>query len=339
MAQVIYDAEGNSTSYSISAVFIHPDWEGDPNWFDTPDIALVRVDQHIPVLDSAGNIIPEFNRTVYVGSASCINHIHYNPEIYNRSSVCGFGGSDELTCGDAKGLKVRNGYVVIDGSAWHNGAHYAGGDSGGPHLILSRTLGTPEGRGLFARYGIIVGFVSGPAILESWDWNLPCPCDYFGTGTYSLQPWIENIVGSGVINFAVGLEKFFTQDTSGVKGARESGDRFGSALAAGDFNGDDHADLAIGVPSEDIKNNSENDGGAVNILYGSSNGLSTSNDRLLTRADVLGKPEENDYFGFALIVGDFNKDDLADLAVGVPGVPIEDIRKNDGGAVVVSYGK
>jgi hypothetical protein len=34
------------------------------------------------------------------------------------------------------------------------------------------------------------------------------------------------------------------------------------------FSNDGYADLAIGVPYEDIDGNSKNDGGAVNILFG-----------------------------------------------------------------------
>lgn len=35
----------------------------------------------------------------------------------------------------------------------------------------------------------------------------------------------------------------------------------------GDFDNDGFVDLGIGVPNEDIQNNSKNDGGAANVLY------------------------------------------------------------------------
>lgn len=41
-----------------------------------------------------------------------------------------------------------------------------------------------------------------------------------------------------------------------------------------DFNGDGYADLAVGVPDEDI--NGKANAGSVNILYGSSAGLSAT---------------------------------------------------------------
>src|SRR5688572_7205246 len=44
----------------------------------------------------------------------------------------------------------------------------------------------------------------------------------------------------------------WTQDSNGIQDQREVNDRFGAALAAGDFNGDGWDDLAIGVPGEDL---------------------------------------------------------------------------------------
>jgi hypothetical protein len=51
-----------------------------------------------------------------------------------------------------------------------------------------------------------------------------------------------------------------------ISDTAEPGDLFGSALTAGDFNGDGRCDLAIGVLWEDV--GSIQDVGAVNVLYG-----------------------------------------------------------------------
>jgi hypothetical protein len=54
----------------------------------------------------------------------------------------------------------------------------------------------------------------------------------------------------------------WSQNSPGIEGVAEAGDLFGDALAAGDFNGDGRADLAIGAPGE---NNAR---GVVHVLYG-----------------------------------------------------------------------
>jgi hypothetical protein len=121
--------------------------------------------------------------------------------------------------------------------------------------------------------------------------------------------------------------RLFTQ----VGSAAEAGDNFGSALAAGDFNNDNFADLAVGAPWEDAY--STRDAGAVSVLYGSAGGLTTSGGRLFTQ-DSAGVPdtaEGNDQFGSALAAGDFNNNGFADLAAGAP-------SDEAGGAVIVLPG-
>ena len=51
-------------------------------------------------------------------------------------------------------------------------------------------------------------------------------------------------------------------------GGTENGDRFGFALASGDFNGDGFVDLAIGNPGEQIDDSSPGQG-CVSLLLGS----------------------------------------------------------------------
>ena len=43
-----------------------------------------------------------------------------------------------------------------------------------------------------------------------------------------------------------------SQDTAGVPGVSEDGDRFGAALVAVEFNGDAFGDLVVGAPGEDL---------------------------------------------------------------------------------------
>ena len=70
-----------------------------------------------------------------------------------------------------------------------------------------------------------------------------------------------------------------------------------------DFNGDGKDDLAIGVPGEDI--GSTKNGGAVEVLYGSSKGLSGASpiaDQFWTQGSTNANDvaEEFDHFGWPL---------------------------------------
>jgi len=73
-------------------------------------------------------------------------------------------------------------------------------------------------------------------------------------------------------------DQTFNQNSSGMKGQAENGDQFGASLTVGDFDKDGYADLAIGVPGENL--GSLADAGAVAIIYGGSGGLSASGDQL-----------------------------------------------------------
>jgi hypothetical protein len=128
----------------------------------------------------------------------------------------------------------------------------------------------------------------------------------------------------------------FRQGAGGVAGRSELGDRFGYALAAGDFNQNGFDDLAIGVPLEDI--GAISDAGAINILFGSAGGLTAASNQQFWQGagGVAGPAERGDSFGYALAAGDFNHNGFADLAVGVP---FEDIGAvSDAGAINVLVG-
>jgi len=140
------------------------------------------------------------------------------------------------------------------------------------------------------------------------------------------------------------VAQVWTQDSFGIEGYAEVGDIFGAALATGDFNKDAISDLAIGVPAEEI--NTVELVGATNVIYGSSNGLSPTGLALGNgRADqiwsqnttnVEDDAESIDLFGSTLVAGDFNKDGISDLAIGVP---LEDVGTiGNAGAVNVIYG-
>jgi hypothetical protein len=136
-------------------------------------------------------------------------------------------------------------------------------------------------------------------------------------------------------------DQFWHQDSPDVGDSAETSDRFGSSVAAGDFNGDGFADLVAGVPFEDVA--SVGDAGAVHVLYGSAAGLqATAPDDQMWSQDspgVLDLAEAGDKFGFAAAGGDFNNDSFDDLAIGVPTEDVGSLGSvRDAGSVNVLYG-
>jgi hypothetical protein len=128
------------------------------------------------------------------------------------------------------------------------------------------------------------------------------------------------LVDAGAVNVlygsAAGLtaagSELWHQDVAGVEGTAEGGDRFGAALASGDFDDDVADDLAIGAPGEDV--DGEPNAGSVNVLYGGGGGLAASGDQLWHQNSlhVLDTVEEDESFGYALAAGDFDHDGFDD---------------------------
>jgi hypothetical protein len=65
--------------------------------------------------------------------------------------------------------------------------------------------------------------------------------------------------------FDPALERTLHQNSPGIVNTVEAGDRFGSSLATGDFDGNGERDLAIGVPGEGIGGVAEV--GGVHVVY------------------------------------------------------------------------
>ncbi|MFE2320104.1 FG-GAP and VCBS repeat-containing protein, partial [Streptomyces sp. NPDC059441] len=87
------------------------------------------------------------------------------------------------------------------------------------------------------------------------------------------------------------------QNTPGVPGAGESGDRFGTDVSVGDVTGDGYADVVAGVPGEDLAGRT--DAGSFAVLRGSATGLSGTRVQVLSQntAGVPGTAEKGDRFG------------------------------------------
>jgi hypothetical protein len=194
---------------------------------------------------------------------------------------------------------------------------------------------------------------SSPASADHSDFNgdgyadLAVGLPYEDVGTHTDAGAILVMYGSGTTPHVLSGagSKVWTQNTAGILGLSEAGDRFGSALASGDFDGDGYADLAIGIPGEDLGTPTLTDAGAVAIIYGSASGLASTGHQLWTQdsSGIADQAESGDQFGYALAAGNLNPpfmcstSQVDDLAIGVP---YEDLNatKVDAGAVNVLFG-
>ena len=153
----------------------------------------------------------------------------------------------------------------------------------------------------------------------------------------------ENLVTAGAVHVVFGSiygvtsynSLFFDEGFGGVNTA-DGNDIFGEALAIGDFNGDGHFDLAVGIPNKTV--NTIQNAGMVQIFYGDDNGLASTGVQIWSRSTylIVGIAESGDHFGSALATGDINGDGCDDLAIGVPDDDIDGI--SNAGAIQVIYG-
>lgn len=197
------------------------------------------------------------------------------------------------------------------------------------------SIGTAQGFGA----AVAVGDFNGDGVD---DLAVGAPSDRVDSGTTSQSDAgaVVIIFGSsnGLQTPASGPLKsvLFTQNSSPVLAPAEVHDHFGAALAAGDFNGDGFADLAIGVPGEDL---SFQDVGIVDVIYGSVAGLSVSLVRTpqAITENLLGvHAAANDKFGSVLSSWNFGRSSHKDLVIGVPNRAIGTVA--NAGLVQVAYG-
>jgi hypothetical protein len=230
-----------------------------------------------------------------------------------------------------------------------------------------------RGNGTLGEAVVVYGSSTGPVTAEAELWSQAVPGMEQGfdeTGGFGAALAIADFDGDGYGDLAAGApvergavdpmdktaaggvsivygsadgltvtgNQLWMQSTEGVPGNDEAWDVFGSALAAGYFNADAYADLAIGVPGENAVDFTLGPG-SVTILYGSAGGLAAPGAQRWSQASpgVPSDPHLVEWFGYTLVSHDFGRSGRDDLAIGVPN---EDVGgRKHAGMVEVLYGK
>ena len=192
-------------------------------------------------------------------------------------------------------LRGRAGGLSGYGQLWHQDV------SGVPGRVLDgKGSGTPDHFGAALATGDFTG--DGCADLAVGTPSDPVPSratTEATAGATEADGSVTVLKGSGTGLTTSGVQ-YWHADVAGVPGVAEA-DGFGAALGTGDFDGNRRADLAVGVPREQVGAYEVLQGAAV-VLYARSGGLGTTGAQQWHQ-DVTGVPGDGrryDYFGAAL---------------------------------------
>lgn len=334
-AQFIFDSEtGPWVGFAaVNDQLGHTMAAGDWNADGFADLAVA--DRDNAVLSGAGTVYVEFS---FGREGAPFLHQKLNdlvpgdPAVADRQANDQFG--DAFAVGDFDGDGVDDLAIGVPGQA------VAGQAAAGSVLIL---------RG-FPGWGLVdigaMRLVPGEGSLGGFS---PAPFDRFGAALVAadfdldgfddlavgvpgrgvpVPPVVIPAAGAVVVLFGAvggmtgGPPQVFTQNSveggNEMQDTAETADRFGSTLAAGDFDGNGVADLAIGVPEESL-GASEN--GIVQVLSSTAGiGPRVFGNQIFVQGNngVPGTAENHNRFGFALAAGDFDGLGGDDLAIGAP---------------------
>ncbi|GHA29121.1 FG-GAP-like repeat-containing protein [Streptomyces purpurascens] len=224
----------------------------------------------------------------------------------SHTGISEFGSTYEVFAGDMSG----------DGAAERVYPFLVDGDEGG-EISYHRWTGTkyartylPQADGEKGTIADVNGDGYGDLVLG--DYQDPSPARPAGHKGGQITVWYGGPTGPDPAQKPTVIH----QDTTGVPGSGESGDLFGSAVGAGDVNGDGYADIAVGAWAEDI--GTVEDAGSVTILFGSASGLTGKGAKSYSQdtAGVPGSNETMDAFGMTVRLVDLDKNGKADLVSG-----------------------
>ncbi len=111
--------------------------------------------------------------------------------------------------------------------------------------------------------------------------------------------------------------------------------QLGSALAVGDFNGDDIADFAVGAP---FANGFSRATGFAYLVLGNATLAGTRTATVLNVGLFISGTNDSDNLGTSVALGDINGDGFADLVMGAPGGDGPNNARQNTGEVLIFYG-
>lgn len=244
-------------------------------------------------------------------------------------------GRDEMAYGSpgrSNGADEQVGRVFIDeyvGSNWVLHSSWGEGE-----------VGVPGAAEPFDQFGssLVVGNFNGDAY---HDLAIGVPSENIESPSLALDAGAIVILYGGPSGLTAAGAQSFSEATGSLGGAVANAE-FGFALAAGDFDGDDYGDLAVGAPFRTVGGVDE--AGQVVILFGTPTGLTTAGHQRLSDSTFGGAIETGDHFGYALAAADYTfslvcfvlDSCYSDLAIGVPGQL--DFGFSESGHVIVAYG-
>ncbi|MEV4510854.1 hypothetical protein AB0K00_18010 [Dactylosporangium sp. NPDC049525] len=220
-------------------------------------------------------------------------------------------------------------------------------DAGGVNVIYGTTSGLSSARSFFfsqntpGMYGVAESYDRFGFALAAADFGDSSHADLAISVPYENNAALDDggvhVIAGGPAGLNAADSFFWCQDSTGVEGTAQDSDLFGYSLAAADFGGTSYADLAVGVPYEDEISGLA-DAGAVNVLYGSSTGLTATGDQLWSQysLSIAGDAAIGDHFGYSLAAADFGNGSYDDLAIGVPSEDVSLVGQ--AGGVNVIYG-
>lgn len=126
------------------------------------------------------------------------------------------------------------------------------------------------------------------------------------------------------VDGATGQASIVHQNTAGLEGGSEAGDRFGYDVALYDADADGCSEIVVGIPGEN------DSGGYIQVLPGTRDGIDAAADYMLQQDSpgIPGKREAGDQFGFSVAATNLT-DGTPVLVIGVPG---EDVQTDTSGA-------